>query len=30
MNLSHFATKIGHPLCDYMDTIKFNKANTNK
>ncbi len=28
--ISHFANSVNHPLCEYMESIPFHKANTTK
>lgn len=28
--ISDFASSVNHPLCEYMDSIPFHKANANK
>lgn len=30
MSVSHFASMVNHPLCEYMDRIPFHKANHKK
>lgn len=30
MSVSHFAATVNHPICEYIDSIPFHKANANK